>query len=145
MLDLDDPAAGADVVYVAGPVTHAHVVDHSVLLTVPLRACQPTSFEADPSAEPIVTQLRIQSWGGCIVRMTMDLGLPGAGAPDAMDESPMIDRAPDLRPEALTLTPGESAGEYEVRDLRTTRASNDTGAGPFAPVEPPAAGAGSRL
>ena len=117
MLDLEEPAAAADVVYVAGPVTAARVVDRSVILTVPLRATRRTSFEVDPAAAPIMTELRVQSWGGCIVRMTVNLGQPVGDAPDPMDQSPMIDRAPDLLLEALTVTPGESAGEYWVREI----------------------------
>lgn len=115
MLDLEDPAAGADIVYIAGPAAGARVDDHSVVFTVPLKARKPGSFEADPARAPVSAQVRVQLWGACVARVTMTVG-DDSRAPDDLDESPMIDRDPTLHPHALTVTTGE-AGEFEVREV----------------------------
>jgi len=109
MLDLEDPASLSDVVRIAGPAASARVENDAVVLTVPLFACKPSSFEADPLAAPREVQLRIQSWGRCMVRLTMS-------AADDLDGSPMIQRDPGLTPQRLTVEAGLAAGEYIVRD-----------------------------
>jgi alpha-D-xyloside xylohydrolase len=116
MLDLEDPAALTDVVRIAGPAVSARVEDHTVVLAVPLFACKPSSFEADAAAAPREAQLRVQSWGRCMVRVTASFEKGDAPAVDDLDESPMIQRGPDLTPQRLTVTAGAAAGEYVVRD-----------------------------
>ena len=116
MLDLEDPASLSDVVRIAGPAASARVEDQTVVLTVPLFACTSSSFEADPDAAPLEAQLRIQSWGGCMVRVTASLGKGEASVVHDLDESPMIQRDPGLTPQPLTVDAGAAAGEYIVRD-----------------------------
>jgi alpha-D-xyloside xylohydrolase len=115
-LDLGDPAAVSDKVYIASPAVAARVEDHAAVLVVPLFACKPSSFEADPNAQPVTVQLRIQSWGGCIVRATVNFGVVDAEAPDDLDSSLMIERDPGLQPEKLTVTAEAAVGEYAVRN-----------------------------
>src|SRR5271169_4774216 len=100
MLDLEDPAAAGDVVYVVAPATSARVEGEAVVLTVPLVARRASSFEADPAVAPVTADLRLQSLGGCMVRACMDLGLPGTAAPwEDLDSSPMIERDSHLQAE----------------------------------------------
>ena len=85
MLDLEDPAASGDVVYVAAPATSARVEADTAILTLPLVARKPSSFEADPSVAPLAAELRVQCFGGCVVRATLEFGAFGdsraAGGP----------------------------------------------------------------
>ena len=115
MLDLEDPAATADVVRIAGPATAARVEDRAVVFTVPLFACKPTSFEADPGALPIDVQVRVQSWGGCLVRTTVSLDPESAAQSDDLTASPMIELDPSLQPEKLIVEVGAFPAEYVVR------------------------------
>ena len=116
MLDLEDAASGSDVVSIAGPAADARVEDHSVVFTLPLFACKPGSFEADPAAEGGSVHLRVQSWGGCMVRVRVSFDGESRAALDELDSSPMIERDPGLLPQALTVTAGAADGEYAVRD-----------------------------
>ncbi|HTZ51477.1 MAG TPA: alpha-xylosidase [Spirochaetia bacterium] len=114
MLDLEDPAAGADVVYIAGPAAEARVDGHSVIFSVPLVARRPGSFEADPSRAPLAAQVRVQAWGACVVRVTLGIGADGL-ALDDLDGSPMIDRDPTLHSHALTVQ-GHEPGGFVARE-----------------------------
>jgi alpha-D-xyloside xylohydrolase len=114
MLDLEDPSARSDTVYIAAPATAARAVGLAVVLTVPLFACKPSSFEANPGVPPLTVRVRIESWGGCIARLTV--AFDGAEASDGLDASPIIERDPDLRPSEVSVAPGAAAGEYIVRD-----------------------------
>ncbi|HVO40730.1 MAG TPA: TIM-barrel domain-containing protein [Spirochaetia bacterium] len=116
LLDLDDPAAASDGVHIAGPATAARVEDNAVVFTVPLFACKPFSFEADPGAAQLTVQLRVQSWDGCMVRATVSFGGDGEAEPASLDSSPMIERDPGFQPGRVTVTAGAAAGEYVVRD-----------------------------
>ncbi len=116
MLDLGDPSAGSDVVYIAGPVTAAWVEACTAVFAVPLLACKPSSFELDPGVPSVAAQLRVQSRGGCVVRATVTFGGECAEAPDDLDSSPMIEIDPSLQPGRLTVNAGAAAGEYTVRD-----------------------------
>ena len=118
MLDLEDPAAAADVVYVAAPATSARVEGDTAILTLPLVARKPSSFEADPSVAPLAAELRLQSFGGCMVRASLVFGASERAAlPEDLDSSPMIERDPGLQAERLVVLRGEEAGEYLVKDL----------------------------
>jgi alpha-D-xyloside xylohydrolase len=117
MLDLEDPAAAQDVVYVAGPAASARAEADTVILTLPLVARKPSSFEADPSAAPLTGELRVQSFGGCMVRALFVLvASETAALLEDLDSSPMIERDSGLQPEQLVVRPGERAGEYVIRD-----------------------------
>src|SRR5512142_2984553 len=89
MLDLEDPAAGSDVVYIAGPAAAARTDGSGVVLTVPMFACRASSFEADPAVPAMTALLRIQSWGGCMVRTTVRFDGDGTEDRDDLDQSPM--------------------------------------------------------
>jgi len=115
MLDLEDPGAAGDIVYIAAPATFARVEGDVAVLTVPLVARKPSSFEADPSAAPLVVELHLQSFGGCMVRARMDFGVPGTARED-LDSSPMIERDDTLHSEQLFLLEGAGAGEYVIGD-----------------------------
>jgi alpha-D-xyloside xylohydrolase len=116
MLDLEDTSALSDVVYIAGPATAAWVEDYAAIFTVPLLACKPSSFEPDPGVAPLAAQLRVQSLGGCVVRVTIAFESAVKEASDDLDASPMIERDPSLQPGRLTVIAGAAAGEYTVRD-----------------------------
>ncbi|HYW83635.1 MAG TPA: hypothetical protein VFB30_10295, partial [Spirochaetia bacterium] len=117
MLDLEDPAASGDVVYVAAPATSARVEDDTAILTLPLVARKPSSFEADPSVAPLAAELRVQSFGGCMVRACVDLGIRGTTAPEEnLDSSPMIERDDTLHTEQLVVLRGVETGEYVIKD-----------------------------
>ncbi len=113
LLDLEDPAAGSDVVYIAGPAAAARTDGSGVVLTIPMFACRASSFEADPAVPPMTALLRVQSWGGCMVRTTVRFDGDGTEDRDDLDQSPMIDRDPGLRMDPLTITAG-AAGEFVV-------------------------------
>ena len=49
MLDLEEPEAAGDVVYIAAAATSARVEGDVAILAFPLVARKPSSFEADPS------------------------------------------------------------------------------------------------
>ena len=92
MLDLEEQTASGDVVYIAAPATSARMEGDVAVLTVPLIARKAPSFEADPAAAPVPVELRLQSYGGCMVRACVDFGVVGAGAPwEDLDASPMIE------------------------------------------------------
>jgi alpha-D-xyloside xylohydrolase len=115
ILDLEEPAASGDVVYIAAPATSARVEGDAVVLTLPLLARKPTSFEADPAARSLAVELRLQSFSGCIVRVYAALGRADMAAPqEDLDSSPMIERDGDLRAEPLAILLGAAAGEYTV-------------------------------
>jgi alpha-D-xyloside xylohydrolase len=117
MLDLEDPAASGDVVDIAAPATSARVEGDVAVLTLPLIARRPSSFEADPAVAPLAVELRLQSFGGCMVRACVDFGVPGTAAPqEDLDSSPMIERDDTLQAEPLVILPGAEAGEYVVKD-----------------------------
>ena len=113
MLDLEDPAAASDAVFIAGPATSAGTEHHTAVLTVPLVPCRRDSFMADLDAAPRVVVLRIQSWGGCMVRVTASFD--AAEGRDDLDGSPMIERDPRLQTDALSVEPGAASGSYVVR------------------------------
>ena len=141
MLDLEEPAAAEDVVYVAAPATSARVEAHTAILTLPLVARKPSSFEADPTAAPLAAELCLQSFGGCMLRATLELGAPvAARAAEDLDSSPMIERADTLRTEQLVVMLGAVA-----RCVRQGSAADASAPSSVAPVEPAAAGSGSRL
>ncbi len=79
MLDLEDPAAAGDVVYIAAPATSARAEGDVAVLTLPLIARKPSSFEADPAVAPMVADLRLQSFGGCMVRACVEFQHSGDG------------------------------------------------------------------
>jgi alpha-D-xyloside xylohydrolase len=117
MLDLEDPAASGDVVYIAAPAASARVEGDVAVLTLPLIARKPSSFEADPSVAPLVVELRLQSFGGCMLRARVDFGVPGTAAlQEDLDSSPMIERDHTLHTEQLVLQQGAEAGEYVIKD-----------------------------
>ncbi|MGA2763183.1 MAG: alpha-xylosidase [Spirochaetia bacterium] len=117
MLDMEDPAAAEDVVYVAAPTTSARVEGDVAVLTLPMIARKPASFEADPSVTPLVVELRLESFGGCMLRARVDFGFPGTAAlQEDLDSSPMIERDETLHTEQLVLLQGAEAGEYAIRD-----------------------------
>ena len=118
MLDLEEPEAAGDVVYIAAAATSARVEGGVAVLTLPLVARKPSSFEADPSVAPLTAALRLQSFGGCMVRAALELSATGTAAPlQDLDSSPMIERDPLLQTEQLVVQPGLQAGEYLVKDL----------------------------
>ncbi len=118
MLDLEEPEAAGDVVYIAAAATSARVEGGVAVLTLPLVARKPSSFEADPSVAPVAAALRLQSFGGCMVRAALELSATGPAAPlQDLDSSPMIERDPLLQTEQLVVQPGLQAGEYLVKDL----------------------------
>jgi alpha-D-xyloside xylohydrolase len=115
MLDLEDPSAASDRVFIAGPPSSARVDGHSVVFTLPLVVRKTGSFEADLDAARLMAWLRVQSWGGCMVRARVSFNGEGSAAVDDLDASPMIERDPGLRPDSLTVA--ETAdGEYVVRE-----------------------------
>ena len=117
MLDLEDPAASADVVYIAAPATSARVEGAVAVLTLPLIARRPSSFEANLAVAPLAVELRLQSFGACMVRACVDFSFPGTAAPrEDLDSSPMIERDDTLRNEPLVVLQGVEAGEYVVKD-----------------------------
>jgi alpha-D-xyloside xylohydrolase len=117
MLDLEDPVASADVVYIAAPATSARTEGDVAVLTLPLVARKPASFEADPAAAPLAVDLRLQSFGGCMVRASLVFGVPGTAAlQEDLDSSPMIERDDTLRAEQLIVLRGVAAGEYTIKD-----------------------------
>ncbi len=115
MLDLEDPSAASDRVFIAGPPSSARVDGHSVVFTLPLVAQKTGSFEADLGAARLIAWLRVQSWGGCMVRAMVSFNGEGSAAVDDLDASPMIERDPGLRPDSLTVAE-TAAGEYMVRE-----------------------------
>ena len=122
MLDLDDPAAGQDVVFIAGPATAASTEGGSVDLTVPMFACRERSFEADPEIPEMAAKLHFEAWGDSILRISVRFdGLP-AHEPEeqdtslTMETSPMIERDPSLTQKALHHSPGSASGEYIISD-----------------------------
>lgn len=116
MLDLEEPAAEADVVYIAAPATAARADGEGVVLTLPLIARMASSFEADPSAAPWSIELHLQAYGRCMVRAIAVLGAQGGpGTWEDLDASPMIERDPSLQPERLEISPGAAGGEFAVR------------------------------
>lgn len=119
MLDLEDKAAANDIVYIAAPAVSARTEGDSVVLTVPLVPRLPASFDPDLTAAPRSVELRVQSWGGCMVRVTA--AFPGAENDERdLDASPMIERDPGLVPETLSVSDGPEAGEYTVRNASGT-------------------------
>ncbi len=116
MLDLDDPASSADRVMIAGPATAARVEGDSVVLTVPMFACRPSSFLRDPDVPPVTVKLRIEAWDEGIVRTTVAFGGGDAERVDHLDSSPMIELDAGLRRARLTITQGPANGEYAIRD-----------------------------
>jgi alpha-D-xyloside xylohydrolase len=118
MLDLEDPAAAGDVVYIAAPATSARVEDDTAILTLPLVARKPSSFEADPSVAPLIAELRLQSFSGCILRTTLEFGAPAGALPaEDLDSSPMIERDPHLQAKQLVVLQGDQDGGYLVSDV----------------------------
>ena len=77
MLDLEEPEAAGDVVYIAAAATSARVEGGVAVLTLPLVARKPSSFEADPSVAPVAAALRLQSFGGCMVEQPWSSAPPG--------------------------------------------------------------------
>ena len=61
MLDLEEPEAAGDVVYIAAAATSARVEGDVAILAFPLVARKPSSFEADPSSAPLTAELRLQA------------------------------------------------------------------------------------
>jgi alpha-D-xyloside xylohydrolase len=117
MLDLEDPAAAEDIVYVAAPATAARADGDTAVLTLPLTARKRSSFELDTSVAPLVCELRVQAFGKCLVRASIDFrGSAGTPPPDDLDSSPMIERDRGLLPEKLVVSAGRSVGEYSVMD-----------------------------
>jgi alpha-D-xyloside xylohydrolase len=116
MLDMEDPAAASDVVYVTGPATAAREEANSVVLTVPLFACKRSSFEADHGAAQLAVKLCVQSWGDWMVRATASFDRDKEPAPDGLDSSPMIQRDPVLQPRRLSVESGAATGEYVIRE-----------------------------
>jgi len=117
MLDLEEPAASGDIVYVAAPATTARIENDAAVFTLPLIARKSASFEADPSIAPLAVELRVQSFGGCMVRACVDFGVAGAAAMQKdLDSSPMIERDDTLHTEQLVLLQGAEAGEYLIED-----------------------------
>src|SRR5271157_3244087 len=117
VLDLEDPASSGDVVYIAAPATSARVESDVVVLTLPLIARRPSSFEADPDVAPMTAELRLQSFGDCMVRACVDFGIPGTAAPqEDLDSSPMIERDDTLRAAQLIVLRGVEVGEYVIKD-----------------------------
>jgi len=115
MLDLEDPAAASDRVFIAGPPSSARVDGHSVVFALPLVARKTSSFEANLDADRLMVWLRVQSWGGCMVRARVSFNGEGSAAVDDLDSSPMIERDHGLGPDILTVVEA-SAGEYVVRE-----------------------------
>ena len=113
MIDLGDASAGSDLVFIAAPATAARAEENAVVLTVPLFACKPSSFEVDAGVQHMTVELRIQAWGDSIIRTTVGFG---GEAPDPLDSSPMLELDPKLRPVELSVAPGARAGEFAVRD-----------------------------
>ncbi|HUX20963.1 MAG TPA: TIM-barrel domain-containing protein, partial [Spirochaetia bacterium] len=116
MLDLDEPSAGEDLVFIAAPARAARVVEGCVSLTLPLFACRRNSFLADPNVCSMEAELRIQAWGAGMIRVTVAFGGGATDAPGGLDSSPMIERDPALTQEGLTVAAGTSIGEYIVSD-----------------------------
>ena len=116
MLDLDDAAANADVVYIAGPAHDARTVEGSIVLSLPLLAFRRSSFEVDTDVAPTWAHLRIQAWGARVIRTTVQFGNGDTDPLDQLDSSPMIERDPSLTQETLTVASGSMAGEYVISD-----------------------------
>lgn len=130
MLDLDDPSAGSDVIYLAGPAETARAEGLAVVFTVPLFACKSGSFEVDPEIPPLPMKLRVEAWGGCILRTTVAFdhavsASDASGGPESnrstgsgpsMESSPMIERDPGLHQVSLSVKAGAAAGEFVVAD-----------------------------
>ena len=118
MLDLEDPAASGDVVYVAAPATSARVEGdvggaHS-------SAGRPKAFFVRGGPD------RSRRWppsSACSLRRMHGAGVPGVRRPrgrlqpvEDLDSSPMIERDATLQPEQLVVLRGVEAGEYAVKD-----------------------------
>ncbi|NJL72441.1 MAG: hypothetical protein HC888_13140, partial [Candidatus Competibacteraceae bacterium] len=114
MLDFETQEAASDTILIAGPATAARVDGAAVVMDLSLFTCKRGSFEADGEVPPRTTQLRVQAWGDCIVRLTLSFGQIDAF--DDLDSSPMIARDPALVLTALSVRRGSHPGDYSIVD-----------------------------
>jgi len=116
MLDLEDPSAETDRVFIAAPPTDARVEGDAAVFTVPLFACRASTFEEDTAVPRTAVELRIQQWGGFIIRLSVAFDNENPDGFTTLDSSPMIERDPGLLPATLSVKEGTSVGEYVVTD-----------------------------